>query len=332
MSCLHSLTAVGTDINFSISTKNLYFPGDEIILNLNSYNYDNKDSKSQKAEFGITVLRIKDINAFYSRQSSRYNMDVLSKDSLNLLYLTEEVYSFTKNFKSKNEYGYGYFNETIPLKINSKGAYLVKVTSGNKVAYCGFIVSNLGLVSKAGNNSMLAYVVDRKSGAPVSNADLNFFLGTRKIGEGKTTEGVFYQQVNDDVKSAKDEDMIPMIIGKYDDDIVVSDAYLFFGYYSNKYYTYIFTEQPVYRTNSEVNFKGTIRKNISSKLEPVPNKEITVIIKDPKNAEVYKEVVRTNEMGSFDGTFTIDEDGSIGDYVIYANIDENNSYSGGIYC
>lgn len=315
------------NINFSISTNNIYFPGDEIKLNLYSYDYNTEDKKNQSTSFEIIVLRIKDINTFYSKQASKYNVDVLSSDSLNLLYLTEEIYSVKKSFNPKNEYGYTYFNESIPINIKSKGAYLIKVTTGNKVAYCGFIVSNLGVVSKAGNNSMLAYVVDRKTGEPVSDVSLNFFLGIKKIGQGKTSDGVFYQQVNDDVKNIKDEEMQPMIIGQYDEDIVISDSYLFFGYSSNKYYTYIFTEQPVYRTTSEVNFKGTIRKNISSKLEPLSNKELTVIIKDSKNAEVYKEVLRTNEMGSFNGTYKIDEEGAIGDYTIYANIDENNSYS-----
>ncbi len=313
-------------INFSISTNNIYFPGDEINLNLYSYDYNNK-GKSKKVSFEISLLKIKDVNAFYSKQASRYVVDVLSKDSINLLSLTEEVYFVNKSLSPKNDYGYWNLNESIPLKVKSKGAYLVKVTAANKVAYCGFIVSDLGVISKAGNNSMLAFVVDRRSGNPVSNTDLSFFLGTKKIGEGKTSDGIFYQKVNEDVKASKDEDMIPMIVGKYGEDVVVSDPYLFFGYSQNKYYAYIFTEQPVYRTNSEVNFKGTIRKNVSSKLDPLSNKELTIIIKDSKGAEVYKEVMRTNQMGSFSGMYKIDEDGALGDYVIYANIDESNSYS-----
>lgn len=321
------LTGRAKDINFSISTSNIYFPGDEIKLNLYSYDYNGKKDRERSMKFNISVLKIKDVNSFYSKQTSRYSIDVLSKDSLNLLYLTEEVSSFGKTISSKSDYGYWYINESIPLNISSKGAYLIKVTSGNKVAYCGFIISGLGIISKAGNNSMLGFVVDRKSGEPVSGAGLSFYLGPKKIGSGNTSDGIYYQTVNESDKASRDEDMIPMIIGKYNEDIVVSDSYLFFGYSGNKYYTYIFTEQPVYRTNSEVNFKGTIRKNVTSKLEPFANKEVTVIIKDSKNAEVYKEVLRTNDMGSFDGTYKINEEGSLGDYTIFANIDENNSYS-----
>jgi len=327
LSAIHSDSfSQDKDINYSISTSNIYYPGDEINLNLYSYNYDDKN-RERKYSFEISVLRIKDINTFYSKQSSKYALDILSKDSLNLLYLTEKVYSFKKTFTSKNDYGYGYLNESIPLRIDSKGAFIVKVTSSNKIAYCGFIVSDLGLISKAGNNSLLAYVVERRTGNPVSNADLSFFMGAKQIGEGKTSNGIFYQQISEEVKTKKDDEMIPMIVGKFNDNVIVSDPYLFFGYNENKYFAYIYTEQPVYRTGSVVNFKGTIRKNVTSELEPLSDKELTVIIKDSKGAEVYKQLLKTNSMGSFDGTFNIEEEGALGDYIIFANIDENNSYN-----
>jgi uncharacterized protein YfaS (alpha-2-macroglobulin family) len=282
-----------TSFNFSISTNNLYFPGDPINLNVYSYNYSDKNTdKDKSVQFNIEILIIKDLNSFYTKQTSRYNLDVLSIDSLNLTYLTEEVYSFKKYFKQKNEYNYFQINESIPLNIKTRGAYLVKVTSGNKVAYCGFIVSSLGVISKAGNNSMLGFVVDRKTGVPVSNADLNFYLGQNKIGGGKTTDGVYYQIVNNvESNSVEGEEApVPMIIGRYNEDIVVSDPFLYFGNNQNKFYTYIYTEQPVYRTNSEVNFKGTIRSNKFAKLEPFSNKEITVIINDSKGSEVSKQL------------------------------------------
>jgi len=315
-----------SQIDFSISTKNIYSPGDEISLNL--YSYGNNDNKKKVTQFDIEVLKINDIEKFYSGQSSRYNLDVLGKDNKNLLFYTTSVYSFKKNLKSKNEYDYNYYNDDIPLNIKERGAYLVKVTSGKKVAYCGFIISELGLVSKAGNNSMLGYAVNRKSGEPVNNAELNFYIGSKKIGQGKTSEGVSFQTVNPDVKMESDENNIPVIIGNYGDDILISDPYLFFGYSGNKYFAYIYTEQPVYRTGLDVNFKGTLRLNESNTLSPVKNKDVTLIIKDSKNAEVYKQVLKTNEMGSFNGTYKLNDEAALGTYTIYANIDENNSYTG----
>ena len=314
------------NLSYNISSNNIYSPGDKIAINLYSYSYDEKVKNLKSVPFRFTIYKINDIKEFYAKQTSRYNIDVLGSDSTNLTFLTEEVSSFVKKIKINNEYGYFYVNEAVELNISDKGAYLVKATNGKQVAYCGFIISSLGVISKAGNNSMLAYVVDRKSGYPISGADLNFFIGNKQIGKGNTQEGLFYQVVNNEVYEGMDN-TTPFIVGQKDDDIIISDAYLYFGYGQDRFYTYTFTNQPVYRTDSEVEFKGTIRKSISSNYEVYADKDVTVTIKDSRYAEVYKEVLRTNDMGSFNGTYKIDKEAPLGTYYIYVSIDEKNSSS-----
>ena len=314
------------EITYNISTNNIYFPGDEILINLYSYSYDERMKDMRSVSFRFQIYKIRDVKEFYSRQSSRYNLDVLGSDSTNLTYLADEIDSFNKKIKIADDYGYMYLNESVKINMEEKGAYLVKVTRGKQVAYCGFIISSLGVIAKAGGNSMLAYVVDRKSGEPISNADLNFFIGNRQIGKGDSRDGLFFQEVKPVVYDGL-ENPNPLIIGSKGDDIVISDAYLYFGYGDNRYYTYIYTNQPVYRTESLVEFKGTIRSSFSSNYEAYSNKAVTVTIKDSRNAEVYKEVVNTNEMGSFNGSYKIDKEAPLGTYYIYVNIDESNTYS-----
>ncbi|MBL7128199.1 MAG: carboxypeptidase regulatory-like domain-containing protein [Ignavibacteria bacterium] len=321
-----SSTSEKPDINYNISTNNLYFPGDEIAINLYSYDYT-QEKKNQKVSFKIQIYKINNLKDFYSKQTSRYNIDVLGRDSTNLTFLADEVAEFTKNIKSKNDYGYYYINESIPINITERGAYLIKVSAGNKVAYCGFIVSQLGVISKAGNTSMLAFVVDRKTGKPISNADLNFFIGSRQIGQGYTSDGLFYQEVKGEVLNANNEYQYPLIIGQYGEEIVISDPYLYFGYSRDKFNTYVFTNQPVYRTESEVLFKGTIKRRTPTGYESYSDKDITVKINDSRGAEVYKKLLRTNDIGSFDGEYKIDKEAPLGTYYIYVTIDENNSSS-----
>ena len=326
---LHSKSA-SDDFNasFYLSSNNYYFPGDNISVYLSSYdyNYDNKNRK-RKINLLFQIYKIKDIAGFYSNQTSRYNIDVFGRDSTNLIYLCDEVGSFSKNIKPTNDYGYYYINESVPINVTEKGAYLIKVSAGNQVGYCGFIITNCGVISKAGSNSMLAYVIDRKSGNPVSNADLNFYLGANQIGKGISSgEGTFFQEVKDEILKT-DENKIPLIIGKSGDDIVVSDPYLYFGYSADRFNTYIFTNQPVYRTESDVLFKGTIKRKISTGYESYANRDITVTIKDARNAEVYKKVLRTNDIGSFDGAYSIDKDAPLGNYTILTQINEKNSSS-----
>lgn len=258
-------TSDDLSVNFYVSSNNYYYPGDRISINLYSYDYSSKKKdKNRKVNFNFQIYKIKDIAGFYSNQTSRYSIDVLGRDSTNLTYLADEVGSFTKNFKPTKDYGYYYVNENVPINITENGAYFVKVTAGNQVAHCGFIVTSTGIISKAGSNSMLAYVIDRKAGNPVSNADLNFYLGSRLIGKGLSSgDGTFYQEVKDEIMK-NDENKTPLIIGNYGNDIIISDPYLYFGYAAERFNTYIFTNQPVYRTESEVLFKGTIKRKTVS--------------------------------------------------------------------
>ncbi|MFA5403782.1 MAG: MG2 domain-containing protein, partial [Ignavibacteria bacterium] len=315
-------------VSFYVSSNNYYYPGDKVSINLYSYDYRaDKKNKNKKVNFYFQIYKIKDVAGFYSNQTSRYSIDVLGRDSTNLTYLADELSSFSKNYKPTRDYGYYYVNENVPVSITENGAYFVKVTAGNQVAYCGFIVTSTGIISKAGSNSMLAYVIDRKAGNPVSNADLNFYLGSKLIGKGVSSgDGTFYQEVKDEILK-NDENKIPLIIGFYGSDIIISDPYLYFGYTAERFNTYIFTNQPVYRTESEVLFKGTIKRKISTGYESYSNQEITVKIKDSRNAEVYKKVIRTNDIGSFDGSYKIDKDAPLGTYSITVQMNEKNSSS-----
>ncbi|MCX6165008.1 MAG: MG2 domain-containing protein, partial [Ignavibacteriae bacterium] len=321
-------TSDDLSVSFYVSSNNYYYPGDKISVNLYSYDYTSgKKDKSKKVNFYFQIYKIKDIAGFYSNQTSRYSIDVLGRDSTNLTYLADEVSSFTKNYKPTKDYSYYYVNENVPISITENGAYFVKVTAGNQVAYCGFIVTSTGIISKAGSNSMLAYVIDRKVGNPVSNADLNFYIGSKLIGKGVSSgDGTFYQEVKDEILK-NDENKTPLIIGYYGSDIIISDPYLYFGYTADRFNTYIFTNQPVYRTESEVLFKGTIKRKTAIGYESYSNREITVKIKDSRNAEVYKKVLKTNDIGSFDGSYKIDKDAPLGNFAITAQIDEKNSTS-----
>ena len=278
----------------------------------------------------VAAYKIKDLEAFFSRQSSTYQIDILSKDSANLLYLCDKVDEFTKTLKTEGSEDYYYAYETITYKPKQKGAFVISVTFGNKVAYAGFFVSDIGLITEAGANATLAYAIDRKTGESINDVDLSFFMGQRKLGMGKTMNGLFYKELNDDDRNyaAANNIVYPMVIAKYGDDVAVSDPYLYFGYGANLFSVYIYTNQPVYRPNSKVDFKGTIRKSNVGDYQNYPSKDITVTIKDSKNAECYKQVLRTNSNGSFDGTYDVPDNAPVGTYYIYAMLDENQTYTG----
>ena len=101
----HSFAQELEDFNssFSIYTNNFYASGQDVSITVDAY------SIIKRPEFKFTIYRIKDIEGFFSRQTSTYSIDVLSKDSTNLVSMCEEVDSFTKNFKTQGSDNYNYF-------------------------------------------------------------------------------------------------------------------------------------------------------------------------------------------------------------------------------
>lgn len=317
------------DINMSytVYSNNMYGSGDDVIINIYAY-YMKKG-----AEFNIKIYKIKDIEGFFSRQTSNSSIDVLSKDSLNLLGLCEEVDSFNKRMKVEGSENYYYSYESFTYKPRQKGAYVARVSYKNKVAYTGFFVTDIGTITEASNNALLAYTVDKKTGEPLSDVELGFFLGTKKIGVGRTMQGLFFKEITaeDREYAAANNIAYPLIIGRKGDDIAVSDPYLYFGYGANMYSVYIYPNQPVYRPKSIVEFKGIIRRSNPNGFENYPEKELTVRIKDSRGAEVSKQVLKTNSHGSFSGSYEIEENAALGQYFIYAELDKGQQYTGNFF-
>ncbi|MBN1634473.1 MAG: carboxypeptidase regulatory-like domain-containing protein [Ignavibacteria bacterium] len=317
---------VSPGISYYINTNNLYYPGDKVSVYLYAYSYSDK-VKEKEYTFEISVLKIKDIEGFYSNQTSRGNINVIGKDSSNLLYYTDEIKSFSKKIKVKKDYGYLYLNENIPLNINENGAYVVKVSIGQYVAYTGFIISRYGILTEVGNNSVLLYAVDRKTGIPVDEAELNFFQKGKSRLKGKTRGGILYGEYIPEVDEKNSYDKDILVIGKYDDEIIISDPYSYYNYPSENYSVYIYTQQPVYRTGSLVNFKSVIKKRETSEFKSYAYREVNVKINDPYGQKVYETKLTTNQNGSINGSFEIPEDGKLGDYYIYVYLSENKAYS-----
>lgn len=317
---------VSPGISYYINTNNLYYPGEKVSVYLYAYSYSDK-VKEREYTFEISVLKIKDVEGFYSNQTSRGNINVIGKDSSNLLYYTEDVKTFSKTIKINKDYGYIYLNENVPLNINENGAYVVKISLGQYVAYTGFIVSRYGIVTEVGNNSVLFYAVDRKTGMPVDNAELNFFQNGKSRLKGKTQNGILYGEYTPEIDGKNSYDKDILVIGQYEDEIIISDPFAYYNYPSENYSVYIYTQQPVYRTGSVVNFKSVIKKREMGEYTSYPYKEVDVKINDPYGQKVYETKLTTNQNGSINGSFEIPEDGKLGDYYIYVYLNENKAYS-----
>src|SRR5258708_39634377 len=75
------------------------------------------------------------------------------------------------------------YGAIVPLDA---GLYLVEATDGRYKAYTGLFVSKMALVTRTSNGTVLAYAVDRKTGAPLSKVQVRMGIKQQQVAEAET--------------------------------------------------------------------------------------------------------------------------------------------------
>ncbi len=78
--------------------------------------------------------------------------------------------------------------------------------------------------------------------------------------------------------------------------------------------TVFFTDRALYRPGQSINYKGIAIKtrHSNSRYETIPNSPISVVFKNPNGQEIARQEYKTNDYGSFSGTFTAPTQGLMG--------------------
>jgi uncharacterized protein YfaS (alpha-2-macroglobulin family) len=182
----------------------------------------------------------------------------------------------------------------------------------NIVSYTMFQISSLSSVS-ANNGS--GYVLDRKSGAPVANATIDFYQ----------------QRYNDNIRgytlrktstAASDKQGLFKYTGERENVAIKiranKDTVLLVGYFPGtldrnqqqpQTQTFFFTDRAIYRPGQTIFFKGImLRKEENGKRNNVvAGEKTTVTLYDVNGQKVSSKELTTNEFGSFTGSFTAPE-------------------------
>jgi uncharacterized protein YfaS (alpha-2-macroglobulin family) len=177
-----------------------------------------------------------------------------------------------------------------------------------------FSVSDIGLVAKHSPEGTLVRAIDLNTLAGVSGVNLSMIPKetdpTTVIGKGVTgADGIAF------IKNDDGQNYESTIIGERNGHTSYAAGGYWYGGSSDDITTYFYTDRPIYRLGQTVQFKGIARhleadgfKNIGA------DEEITVVIEDPSNVELYSGTIKTTKFGTFHGTFQIPEDGKTGGY------------------
>lgn len=214
-----------------------------------------------------------------------------------------------------------------------KGFYLIYlhaepefVFDKNYLAQTTVFVSDLALTSNSSYyKSSGYYVFDRVTGAPVEGAKVEAFkyeysyikrayVYTKIASE--TTDKLGYVPLKK--TNSSDYYNIRIDVSKDKDFISESSYQYYYNDQEEKTVTEVkfFTDRAIYRPGQTVYFKGICIDKTGENIKLLTDYSTTVFAKDVNYQEVYQTQVKTNEFGSFNGSFTIPLDVLTGNFTI----------------
>lgn len=177
-------------------------------------------------------------------------------------------------------------NVRIPLGKRAPGLYLVEAYVGKHRALTLVFVSDSVAVTKNAASEMLVWVAQRKTGAPVADANINWSDGIGVLKSGKTAaDGVarlFASSPETSYVFGEDPAGGVFISENFYHDSEIYNAKI-----------YAITDRPLYRPGDLVQVKFLGREFKSARRsEPVPSGDITLTVVDPAGTEIISRKLR----------------------------------------
>ncbi|MDD2716903.1 MAG: alpha-2-macroglobulin family protein [Candidatus Wallbacteria bacterium] len=180
------------------------------------------------------------------------------------------------------------------------------IQSGNIVKFASLWVSKMGLITRPRKELLEGMVTDNLSGTPLKSASVTVYQRDRnglykKWKETETSvDGIFSTAPGDRgellilVKNGKDELVSGPYYCGYLGDKPVYESVLFF------------TDRSLYRPGQSIYFKGIVfsidQKN--DEYKTIPERQVAVVFRDANYQEIERRTFKSNQFGSFTGTFT----------------------------
>ncbi|HXQ37689.1 MAG TPA: Ig-like domain-containing protein, partial [Anaerolineales bacterium] len=203
------------------------------------------------------------------------------------------------------------YQETIVPPDVPPGLYVLNLRYGGRSYDQLFVaLTRNTIVAKQAGDELFVWVTNI-NGGEVPEAEIRVYADRgEKIREGKTDENGLYRVSIPDGYQAM---LVSARTGEKNNDIAVTgldgrwQEYAS-GYWSrwsesHKYFSYIYTDRPIYRPGQTVNFKAIVRRDQDLKYSvPDVALPITVNIRDAKNNLLQTNTFTANEFGTINGT------------------------------
>lgn len=298
---------------FYIYTKEFHSIGEEIMLNV--------ATGTSNQAYKITILKMNNPMESYSTDPTLFSIpirDIVRKSGNVLKHYSEyKVVNIPKDSTSWKA-------TTLSIgKVEEQGYYLIRVETGDQISYYPTIVSDYDLVTLSnGTSNMVAYAINKMSGEPLKK--VRMFVKSDSTQQEITTNYQGYAFFSSESMKGNEGIITALIEGNF---ILTTQTY-FSNYRSQKNLQgYIYTNQPVYRPNSEVAFKAILRYKDGNKTQmPAPNTSAKITVFSPKQNKILEKQASLSDLGTLAEKLTIAEAAEVGRYSIVVEVGTEKVY------
>jgi hypothetical protein len=209
--------------------------------------------------------------------------------------------------------------QQLPIDGLDAGVYLIEATDGTYKAYTVAIVTRIAIVERTVDGKAFLYVADRKTGAPVDQADVVLWGDGKLQSTSKTgSDGLasLTYTVRGGAQGAEPENVWIMAHHGTDAAVVTPFGYGFGAQNQQQERNFIYTDRPVYRPGHTVHIKAIVRKEVNDNLALPDERTLTMRVTGPDDKVVFTKELPVSAHGTIAADFDLASDAALGYYSI----------------
>ena len=206
-------------------------------------------------------------------------------------------------------------SQELPIDPLGAGLYLVEATDGHYKAYTLLMVSRMAMVTRTAGGTVLAYCVDRVTGAGIAGVPVKAGFG-KKLQATGTTDADGLAPLKIAAPNPVPDSFWVVATSGEDVAVVTPGAYSLRGWQGSSFASYIYTDRPVYRPGHTVHWKGILRTKVENHLELPKITTIHVTIADQQDHALLEKDMALSAAGYVYGDFTLPATATLGYYSI----------------
>lgn len=205
--------------------------------------------------------------------------------------------------------------QELPIDPLPSGLYLIEATDGHYKAYTLLMVSRMAMITRTSGGSVLAYCVDRVSGAGIPGVQVSAGIGKEQpVSASTDADGLATLKMT--VPKPQPDNFWVLAASGDDVAVVTPGGWSLSGYQGGHWSSYIYTDRPVYRPGHVVHWKGILRARVANHLELPKLSTIHVTIADQDDHALLDKDLPLSAAGNVSGDLTLPATAALGYYTI----------------